>query len=77
MSERTFWGLVEQAVRQRPDAVVLADDYGRSLTTTALRDEAERAAAGLQALGVAAGDVVSWQLPTVLEAAVLMAACAR
>ncbi|MGF7238712.1 MAG: hypothetical protein ACQSGP_27710, partial [Frankia sp.] len=48
---RTFWTLVEDAARHRPDAVVLADGYGRSLTTTALRAEAERAAAGLLALG--------------------------
>jgi acyl-CoA synthetase (AMP-forming)/AMP-acid ligase II len=77
MSETTVWGLVERAARQRPDDVVFADDYGRSLTAAALRDEAERAAAGLLALGVAPGDVVSWQLPTVLEAVVLLAACAR
>lgn len=73
----TFWRLVEAAARDRPNAVVFADDHGRSLTTTGFRDEAERAAAGLRASGVAAGDVVSWQLPTTLEAAVLMAACAR
>jgi acyl-CoA synthetase (AMP-forming)/AMP-acid ligase II len=75
--ELGFWGLLEQAARRRPEAVVLADDHGRSLTTTALLGEAERAAAGLHALGVEPGDVVSWQLPTTLEAAVLMAACAR
>lgn len=73
----TFWRLVETAASDRPGAVLLADDHGRSLTTTALRDQAERAAAGLLALGVGPGDVVSWQLPTTLEAAVLMAACAR
>jgi acyl-CoA synthetase (AMP-forming)/AMP-acid ligase II len=77
MEVTTFWGLVEQAAWLRPDAVVLADDHGRELTTIALRDEAESAAAGLAALGVAPGDVVSWQLPTTLEAAVLLAACAR
>ncbi|MFC5746292.1 class I adenylate-forming enzyme family protein [Actinomadura rugatobispora] len=75
--EGGFWGLLEEAVRCRPDAVVLADDHGRSLTVAALAGEAERVAAGLRALGVGRGDVVSWQVPTTLEAAVLMAACAR
>jgi acyl-CoA synthetase (AMP-forming)/AMP-acid ligase II len=77
MAETTFWSLVEDAARLRPDSVVLADDYGRALTTVALRDAAERAAAGLLDLGVAPGDTVSWQLPTTLEAAVLLAACTR
>src|SRR5688572_11992943 len=74
---RRVWELLETSVRERPDAVVLSDDYGRSLTTTQLRDEGERVAAGLVARGVGAGHVVSWQLPSVLEGPVLMAACAR
>ncbi|OHV40414.1 cyclohexanecarboxylate-CoA ligase [Parafrankia soli] len=73
----TFWGLLDDAARRVPDAVVLADDHGRSLTTAALRDAAGRAAAGLHGHGVEPGDVVSWQLPTTLEAVVLLAACAR
>ncbi len=72
-----FWSLLEEAAGSRPDAVVLADDHGRALTSAQLRAQAERAAAGLVGLGVRSGDVVSWQLPTTLEAAVLMAACAR
>ncbi|EFC79131.1 class I adenylate-forming enzyme family protein [Parafrankia sp. EUN1f] len=73
----TFWALVEQAERRSPDAVILADDHGRALTSAGLREDAERVAAGLRALGLRPGDVLSWQLPTTLEAAVLMAACAR
>jgi acyl-CoA synthetase (AMP-forming)/AMP-acid ligase II len=72
-----FWALVEEAAQWRPDTVVLADGYGRSLTALAFRDEAERAAAGLLARRVGPGDVLSWQLPTTLEAAVLLGACAR
>ncbi|GAA3388704.1 class I adenylate-forming enzyme family protein [Cryptosporangium minutisporangium] len=72
-----FWDLVEESAQWRPAAVMLSDDHGRSLTTVAFRTEAERVAAGLHARGVTTGDVVSWQLPTTLEAAVLMAACAR
>jgi cyclohexanecarboxylate-CoA ligase len=70
----SFWQLVRDAAAAAPERVVLADDHGRSLTTTALRDAAERVAAGLP---VRPGMVVSWQLPSTLEACVLMAALAR
>jgi acyl-CoA synthetase (AMP-forming)/AMP-acid ligase II len=73
----SFWQLVEIAASDRPDEVVLADDYGRSLTTAALRDEAEKVAAGLHAGGLGPGDTVTWQLPTTLETAVLTVACTR
>src|SRR5438105_7025208 len=71
------WALIEESVRQRADEVLLEDDHGRSLTARQLRDEGERVAAGLMARGLGPRDVLSWQLPTVLEAPVLMAACAR
>jgi cyclohexanecarboxylate-CoA ligase len=70
----TVWGLVAAAADEHPDRVLFRDDHGRSLTTTELRDAAERTAAGL---GVGPGDVVSWQLPTVLESVVVLAALAR
>ena len=70
----TFWDLVCAAAREQPDWQILADDYGRTLTSAQFRDAAERVAAGLP---VEANDVVSWQLPTTLEAAVLMAALSR
>ncbi|HVX19314.1 MAG TPA: AMP-binding protein [Acidimicrobiales bacterium] len=75
-SAGTFWALVEAAAVDRPDSVILSDDHGRSLTTAGYRDAAMRAAAGLAGHGVGPGTVVSWQLPTTLEAAVLMAALA-
>jgi acyl-CoA synthetase (AMP-forming)/AMP-acid ligase II len=77
MGGGTFWALVEEAAQRRPDSFLLADGYGRALTAAAFRDEAERAAAGLLARRIGPGDVVSWQLPTTLEAAVLAGACAR
>ena len=70
----TFWKLVEDAAAASPGRVLLTDDYGRSLTNAGLRDAAERVAAGLPA---GPGTVVSWQLPTTIEAVVLLAALAR
>ena len=70
----TVWGLVEWAARTRPDRVVFGDEHGRVLTAEQFRDAAERVAAGLS---VRPGQVVSWQLPSVLEAPVLLAALAR
>jgi acyl-CoA synthetase (AMP-forming)/AMP-acid ligase II len=73
----TVWDLIERAAAERPDDLLLADDHDRALTTATFREEVERAAAGLLSLGAGPGDVVSWQLPTTLEALVLLGACAR
>jgi cyclohexanecarboxylate-CoA ligase len=73
----TFWGLVVRAADDRPEAPVVSDDHGRSLSRTQLRDAAEAAAAGLLERGVTTGTVVSWQLPTTIESVVLLAALAR
>ncbi|WP_297622704.1 class I adenylate-forming enzyme family protein [Nocardia sp.] len=70
----TLWDLIATAAHEHPDRVLFSDDYGRSLTTEQFRDAAERVAAGLR---LRTGQVVSWQLPTVLEAPVLLAALAR
>lgn len=73
----TFWDFVNSTAQQYPDRVVAVDDFGRSLTTGQLHDSAERVAAGLLELGVVPGGVVSWQIPTTLEAVVMLVACAR
>ena len=73
----TFWELVVQAADEQPDALVVSDDHGRSLTRAQLRDASEATAAALSSRGVRADTVVSWQLPTTIEAAVLLAALAR
>jgi acyl-CoA synthetase (AMP-forming)/AMP-acid ligase II len=74
---RTFWQLVVDRAEADPDSVIVADDYGRTLTRAQLRDEAERVAAAMARRGVGAGTVVSWQLPTTIEALVLLVALAR
>lgn len=74
---QTYWSLVETAARAHPDRVVLADDYGRSLSCAQLRDSALTCAAALAQRGICAGTVVSWQLPTTLETMVVMTALTR
>jgi cyclohexanecarboxylate-CoA ligase len=73
----TFWELVVGAAKERPDAPLVSDDHGRSLTRVQLRDAAEATAAALSDHGVGTGTVVSWQLPTTIEAVVLLVALAR
>jgi acyl-CoA synthetase (AMP-forming)/AMP-acid ligase II len=73
----TLWPLVERRAERTPDALFAVDERGRTLTFAQYRDAALRAAAGLHALGIGGGTPVSWQLPTRLEALVLVAALAR
>src|SRR5207245_9332153 len=58
-------------------ARVLAPQAAGARTRGALRDEPDQAAAPLARRGVGAGAVVSCQLPTTLEALVLMVALSR
>ena len=73
----SWWTLITDRAESTPGKVFLCDEPGRTLTFAQFRDRAEEAAAGLSALGVRPDHVVSWQLPTTLEAAVLMAALSR
>jgi acyl-CoA synthetase (AMP-forming)/AMP-acid ligase II len=73
----SLWELVEQRAAATPDGLAAVDEDGRTLTWAETRTEAERAAAGLARLGIGAGDVVSWQLPTWLESKLLVLALAR
>jgi acyl-CoA synthetase (AMP-forming)/AMP-acid ligase II len=68
---------VRSAASRIPDAVILEDDDGRRLSALEFARQAERTAAGLLDWGMEPGDTVSWQLPTSIEAAVLMAALGR
>ncbi len=73
----SLWELVERRAAATPGALAAVDEDGRTLTWAETKAAAERAAAGLAHLGIGAGDVVSWQLPTWLEAKVLVLALAR
>jgi acyl-CoA synthetase (AMP-forming)/AMP-acid ligase II len=77
LDDRTLWTLVDRRAALSGDAVLVTDEHGRSLTFVELRDRAERAAAGLHALGVSEGTRVMWMLPTWLETLVLSVALAR
>jgi acyl-CoA synthetase (AMP-forming)/AMP-acid ligase II len=73
----SLWDLVERRVAATPDGVLAIDEHDRSLTFAEYKEAAQRAAAGLQELGVGEGTNVSWQLPTWLESMVLVGALAR
>ncbi len=72
-----LWGLTEHAAATWPGAPMLRSRQGDDATFAQYRDRAETMAAGLVDLGVAAGDVVSWILPTWVDTVVLAAALAR
>jgi acyl-CoA synthetase (AMP-forming)/AMP-acid ligase II len=73
----TYWEMIEHRAAVSPDRVFVGDDYGRSLTVAEFRDSAERVAAGLIETGIQPGQTVSWQLPTTVDACLVMAALAR
>lgn len=75
---RNFWELIEARAAATPDLEMTVDTAGRSVTFGQYRDAVERAAAGLAAdHAIAAGDTVSWALPTWHESLVLIGALAR
>ena len=73
----SLWELVERRAAATPDGLAAVDEDGRTLTWAESKAAAEVAAAGLARMGIGTGDVVSWQLPTWLEAKVLVLALAR
>jgi acyl-CoA synthetase (AMP-forming)/AMP-acid ligase II len=73
----TWWSLVDAAAEHRPERPMLYDDNAVPTTFASYRDAALRVAAGLAAVGVTRGSVVSWQLPPSIEGAVLISALTR
>jgi acyl-CoA synthetase (AMP-forming)/AMP-acid ligase II len=72
-----MWGLLAARAAASPHALFLVDEHGRRLEYAATVATAERVAAGLHALGIGEGTVVSWQLPTRIETVVLSLALSR
>jgi len=72
----SLWDLLAARADASPDAPALLTD-DRCLTFGELRDDAERAARWLAALGVTPASMVSWQLPTRPSTVVLSAALCR
>jgi acyl-coenzyme A synthetase/AMP-(fatty) acid ligase len=73
----SMWTLILKRIERSPEAPMICDEQGRRVTFSGFRLQAEKLAAGLQFLGIAAGDVVAWQLTTRLETALLLAALSR
>ncbi|HEY3842380.1 MAG TPA: AMP-binding protein [Acidimicrobiales bacterium] len=74
---RTLWELVDRRADVSSDHPMLIAADGEQLTFGAFRERANRVAAGLFAMGVGPGSVVSWQLPTRIETIVLSMALSR
>ncbi len=73
----SFWALVAARADATPSDVFLEDGDGAQVSFAEYRARAEQVAAGLLDRAVGLGGVVSWQLPTTIDAAVLMAALSR
>jgi cyclohexanecarboxylate-CoA ligase len=73
----TIAGLLDQCVADRPDRRLLLDASGAALTTTEVAALASAATRWLWDVGVRPGMTVAWQLPSNVNAALLMLALAR
>jgi acyl-CoA synthetase (AMP-forming)/AMP-acid ligase II len=73
----TIWQLLARAADDDPDRVLIEDDHDHSITTIEWMHRAEAVAVGLQDLGIRRDTVVSWQLPTSIDAFVLVMALSR
>ena len=69
--------LVDARAERTPASRFAVDERDRELTFAQLRRQSEALAAALIDLGVSAGQVVSWQMPTWIDTAVLAVALDR
>ena len=77
MAAGTIADLLDQCVADRPDRPLLIDASGAALTTSEVAALSSAATRWLWDVGVRPGMTVAWQLPSTVNAAVLMLALAR
>ncbi len=77
MTAGTIAGLLDECAASRPDRPLLRDVAGETLTVSQVATLASTAAGWLADAGVRAGMTVAWQLPSHVNAAVVMLALAR
>ncbi|MEZ4330841.1 MAG: AMP-binding protein [Myxococcota bacterium] len=77
LEEATLWRLIEARAAATPAACMAVDEHGRRLDFAGYRDACLAVAGALAGRGLQPGQLVSWVLPTRLEAAVLIGALAR
>ena len=73
----SLWQLVTDRVAKTPQALCVIDENDRSLNFAQYARKCEATAAALSEMGVLANKIVSWSLPTCIEAMVLTGALAR
>jgi acyl-CoA synthetase (AMP-forming)/AMP-acid ligase II len=72
-----LWELIEQRAAATPDKQMAIDESDRTMTFAQYRERCEVAAAGFAEMGVAAGSVVTWILPSTFESLILAGALSR
>jgi acyl-CoA synthetase (AMP-forming)/AMP-acid ligase II len=73
----TIAQLLEDRVKATPDARMVVDETSRHRSFSEMGLAADRTAAGLLALGIRPGDVVSWQLPNGIDSISVSLALSR
>lgn len=68
----TLAGLVAHRASATPEGLLVADDRDRRLTAAEFLEECTRVAANLERLGVGSGHLVSWIMPTGIDALLIM-----
>jgi acyl-CoA synthetase (AMP-forming)/AMP-acid ligase II len=74
---QTLRSLVDRRAAATPGHVLLVDEWGRRMTVEEFRASAGHMAHRLRATGIGRGSLVSWILPTRIEALVLSLALSR
>jgi acyl-CoA synthetase (AMP-forming)/AMP-acid ligase II len=73
----TFAELVSARAATTPDAILLYDEQGTSVTCREFAERADGIAAALSLRGIGAGTRVAWQLPTRISTVLLLTALRR